>query len=199
MFALTSRIETPYHRVSAGVKLALLCLFTLGLYLTGATWIRVAALGCVAGLYLIPGISFAREALHHLKPLWAFVLIVALWHGATGTMIEGIRVILLLLAAVGLANLVTLTTRLDDMMGVVRFLGRPLRRLGIGTEALELSAALVIRYTPVLALKGRALAEAWHCRSPRRPGWRIAAPFVLLAIDDAEQVAEALRARGGFG
>ena len=31
----------------------------------------------------------------------------------------------------------------------------------------------------------------------RRAGWRIVAPLALMALDDAEHVAEALRARGG--
>ncbi len=199
MIALTSQIETPYHRLPAGLKLALMCLFTLALFLHDDLRVRLAALGVVVLLHLVPGMRFAREAAGHLKPLWVFVLIIAAWHVATATVADGLRVILLLLAAVGLANLVTMTTRLDDMIGVVRFLTRPLRGVGLRTQALEVSIALVIRFTPVLAQKGAALVDAWRCRSPRRPGWRIVTPLILLAVDDAERVAEALRARGGVG
>ncbi|PJE28084.1 ABC transporter permease, partial [Pseudooceanicola lipolyticus] len=42
------------------------------------------------------------------------------------------------------------------------------------------------------------LAESWRARSPRRPGLRTILPLAALAIDDAEHVAEALRARGGL-
>ena len=43
------------------------------------------------------------------------------------------------------------------------------------------------------------LRESWRARSPRRPGWRILLPATLAALDDADHVAEALRARGGAG
>ena len=77
---------------------------------------------------------------------------------------------------------------------------RGLARVGVPATVrrrMALSVALVIRFTPVLMQKGAALAEAWRARSVKRPGWRIVLPFALLAIDDAEQTAEALRARGG--
>ena len=110
----------------------------------------------------------------------------------------GFAIALRMITAVGLANLVTMTTRLSDLMGVVRFLSTPLRRFGISTTAIEVAVALVIRFTPVLADKGLLLHQAWRARAARRVGWRIVLPFAVLAIDDAEHVAEALRARGGL-
>ena len=56
----------------------------------------------------------------------------------------------------------------------------------------ELAMALVIRFTPVLADKGRLLILAWRARSRSKPGWRIVLPFAVTAIDDAERVADIL-------
>jgi biotin transport system permease protein len=100
--------------------------------------------------------------------------------------------------AVALANLVTMTTTLDAMMAVVRRLLSPFSRLGLNLTAIELAAAMVIRFTPVLTQKGSALALAWRARSRKRAGWRVIMPFLVLALDDADHVADALRARGGF-
>lgn len=197
MIALTSPVETPYHRLPAGLKLAALCLFTFAIFLAEGLALHLAGLALVAGLYLVGGLRFARAGVAMLRVLVPFLVIIALWHGLTGAFAEGTMLALRLLAAVGLANLVTMTTRLDDMIGVLRWLTAPVRRFGVRTGALELAIALVVRFTPVLAEKGGLLAEAWRARSPRRPGWRIVAPFALLAIDDADHVAEALRARGG--
>ena len=47
-------------------------------------------------------------------------------------------------------------------------------------------------------VRSKSAASTWRARSPRRPGWQILMPVTLLAIDDAEHVAEALRARGGL-
>jgi len=68
----------------------------------------------------------------------------------------------------------------------------------VKTRGIGVAMALVVRFTPVLAVKGRALSLAWRARSRRKVGWRILVPFAVLAIDDAEHVAEALRARGGI-
>ncbi len=198
MIALTSQIETPYHRLPAGAKLGLLCLLTLVLFMIDGLWVRLWAVVFVIALYLAAGTGFARQGWRHLKPVFHVVSVIAIWHVVTGTMTEGVRIVLLLIAAVGLANLVTMTTRLDDMIGVVRVLAAPLRHLGLRTGVLEIAIAMVIRFTPVLAHKGALLAESWRSRSPRRPGWRIVVPLVLLAIDDAEHVSDALKARGGI-
>ena len=123
---------------------------------------------------------------------------------AVGAVLGGVAAVLLarialrMTTAVGLATLVTMTTSLARMMAVVRWLATPLRVLGLRTRGIELAVALVIRFTPVLADKGQLLAQSWRARSARRVGWRILMPFAVLAIDDAERVAEALRARGGL-
>jgi biotin transport system permease protein len=57
----------------------------------------------------------------------------------------------------------------------------------------------MIRFIPVLSDRLSQISESWRARSPRRPGWRILTPATLAALDDADQVAEALRARGGAG
>lgn len=84
-------------------------------------------------------------------------------------------------------------------MGVVRRLLRPFVRFGLNLRAIELAAAMVIRFTPILADKGAALALAWRARARRRAGWRVIVPFLVVALDDADHVADALRARGGIG
>jgi biotin transport system permease protein len=197
MISLTSEIPTPYHGLRAGPKLAGLCAVTLLIGLAGDLRLSLAACGLVLVLYALPGAAFLRQGLRALRPLWIFVAVVLVWHAATGAIPAGLEISARLGAAVGLANLVTMTTRLDDMMAIAARLLAPLSRLGLDAHRLGLAMALVIRFTPVLAEKGGALVEAWRARSPRRPHWRILGPFTLLAIDEAEHVSEALRARGG--
>jgi len=62
---------------------------------------------------------------------------------------------------------------------------------------MEIAVALVVRYTPVLMLKGEMLVQAWRARSNKKSHLRVVFPLCLVAIDDAEHVAEALAARGG--
>jgi len=198
MLALTSSTETRYHRWPAGPKLAAVSLAVFLLYLVNAPALLALALAAVILAYLAAGRGFLAEGLRRLRPLWVFVAVVLAWHGVAGAPMTGVAVSLRLAAAVGLANLVTMTTRLDDLTDVVLRLLSPLGRLGIRTAPIGFAMALVIRFTPVLFAKAGTLVDAWRARSPRRPGWQILMPITLLAIDDAEHVAEALRARGGL-
>lgn len=199
MLALTSPVQTPLHRLPAGAKLAALLLFTAALFQFHSLPALAAALAGVAALHLPGGLPFAAHALRLLRPLWPFLLILALWHLWTADLAGGAVILLRLVTAVAAANLVTMTTRLSDMIGVVERIAAPLARLGLPPRTLALAIALTIRFLPVLSDRLTRIAEAWRARSPRRPGWRILAPATLATLDDADQVAEALRARGGTG
>lgn len=198
MISLTSPVRTRVHDWPARVKLAGLCLATLGLFFITDPLVHLAMLAAVLALYAAPGGAFLRAGLRSLWMLWPFVLVVAVFDLIDGSAAQGAVIAMRLVTAVALANLVTMTTRLTDMIAVVRWLTSPLRRLGLNTRALEIAMALVIRMTPVLLKKGAALTESWRARSPRRPNWRIVLPFTLLALDDADHISDALRARGGL-
>lgn len=197
MISLTSPVETWAHRLPAGAKLLALSAATAGLFLLDPPMLAAAALAAAA-LYLSAGPAFAAQGLRHLRMLWPFLLLIAVWHGATGQLMAGLAIALRLLTALALANFVTMTTRLTDMIAVLTWLLAPLRRLGLSTRAVELAIAMVLRFTPMLVENGQRLAMSWRARSRRRPGWRIVMPMAALALDDADHVAEALRARGGI-
>ncbi|SFR57024.1 biotin transport system permease protein [Yoonia tamlensis] len=198
MISLTSPVKTRAHGWPAGAKLAGLCAATVMLFMLQNPIAQTAVLAGVTGLYALPGRLFLITGLRHLRMLVPFIAVIAVWHLWSGAVAQGATIILRMLSAVALANLVTMTTRLTDMMAVVRSLAKPLTRLGLRGDVLELAIAMVIRLTPVLAHKGNLLAQSWSARSPRRAGWRIILPFTIIALDDADHVAEALRARGGF-
>ncbi|UWR15777.1 energy-coupling factor transporter transmembrane protein EcfT [Sulfitobacter sp. M368] len=198
MISLTSPVETRAHGWPAGAKLAGLCLATVMLFaVEGLVW-HLGFLAAALCMYALPGWSFFQGGMRRLRVLWPFAVIILLWHYFTNDFANGAVIVVRMITAVGLANLVTMTTKLSDMIEVVRWLSAPLRRFGVQTRSIELAIALVVRFTPVLAQKGQTLALAWKARAARRLGWRVITPFAILAIDDAEHVAEALRARGGL-
>ena len=198
MISLTSPVNTRAHSWPAGLKLTALCLTTLTLFFIDNLLVQAAFLLIVVTLYALPGWTFFKHGGKALSLLLPFIVLMAVWHAWTGAYYQGASLILRLLSTVALANLVTMTTRLSDMVDVVSFITRPLQRLGLNPHALELAIALVIRMTPVLITKGQALNWAWRARTHRRSGWRILLPFTVLALDDADHVADALRARGGI-
>ena len=198
MLSLTAPVETPFHGVPAGAKLAALSAATVGLFAVDSPAALGLALAGTGALYAVCGTQVVGAGMRALRPLGLFVAVVLLWHGWTGTLAQGVAVSLRMVTAVALANLVTMTTRLEDMTDVAAWLLRPLRLIGLSPRVLSFAIALVIRFTPVLLAHGQRLHEAWRARSPRRPKWHIVLPLTLLALDDAEHVSEALRARGGL-
>ena len=198
MLSLTIERKSWLHDVPVWLKLLILCIATL-LMLPVSDWrIAVFATLIVAGLYLSAGISFARIGLARLKPLFYLVALIFIYQLVTARLEEGVEICLRLVAMVGLANLVTMTSRLDDMMAVVEFLTKPLHLFGLPPRALGFAMGLVIRFTPVFLQKGTLLNEAWRARSDKRSGARLLVPLALGALDDADRVADALRARGGI-
>ena len=198
MISLTSPVKTRAHAWPAGVKLAALCAATLILFSFTALWFQLSMLVATAVLYALPGWQFFKTGMARLRILWPFMVLILIWHVATDDLENGAVIALRMVCAVAIANLVTMTTKLSQMVDVVTWLTTPLRKVGLQTRSLELGIALVIRFIPVLVEKGQMLAQSWRARSARRLGWRTIIPFAVLALDDAEHVAEALRARGGL-
>ena len=198
MLTLTSPSQTWAHDLPAGAKLAALCLWTTLLFQLSLPMLIVAAL-CTAALPLSCGAPFAATSARMLRPLWPFVLIVALWHLWLAEPHQGSTIILRMVTTVAAANFVTMTTRLSAMIAVLTRVTRPLAHLGLKPGRLALAVALMIRFLPVLLLKADLIRDAFRARARRRPGWRLLPPLLLAALDDAETVAEALRARGGAG
>lgn len=192
MLTLTSAHKTWAHPLPTGWKIAGLCAATVFLFVVKSPIVLGIATMLIATLPLSCGADFARQSLRALRPLWPFILIVALWHDP-----NWLAIILRMIGAVALANFVTMTTRLSDMIAVAEILCRPLSPL-LPAQRLALAIALMIRFVPVMLHHADQISLSWRARSPRRPRWRIFVPLTLATLDDSDHVAEAIRARGGI-
>lgn len=198
MLSLTSPIQTPAHGWRAGPKLAALAGLTFALFLPAPGWPALAfALALLAAAAITAGgwgilAPWARL----FRPLWPFVVLLIVWHAVTATPLQGAVILARMAAAVGAANLMTMTTRLADLQALVLWALSPLAKV-LPAKPLSLAIALMIRFIPVMADRAAQLSTAWSARSPRRPRARLVAPLLVSALDDADHVAEALRARGG--
>lgn len=198
MLSLTSPVETPAHRWPAGAKLAGLALMTVVLFLPAPGWQALALAAVTLGIAALTARLWGLfpSWIRLFRPLWPFALLLVIWHGVTRTPLDGAVILIRMAAALGAANLVTMTTRLADLQAVVLWLARPLSPL-LPPKALALAIALMLRFIPVMADRAAQLSAAWRARSPRKPRVRLMAPLALSALEDADHVAEALRARGG--
>lgn len=190
------------HRAPAGLKLAGLALLSLLILPTDDPWLLGGAMGATLGVYAALGrTALARiMLLRPLVPLLALMFMLQAWAGAwTAAGFEaGTASVLRILLMVLLADLVTLSTPLQQMMDALETALTPLHPLGLSPRKLALAMALVLRFVPVLLAAWRAREEAWRARSTRRPGLALMPGFLAETLRLADRVAEALDARG-FG
>lgn len=186
------------HRLPAGAKFAVLAGLLLGVGLLRAPAPLALALAATALLYTTLGRRGLAAGARALRPVLWIVAAIALWQLWQGTPREAAVLVLRILTMVALANFVTLTTPLPDLMALVERLARPFARFGVSPRLPALAVAMVLRFVPVLRGRMELLALAWRARSRRRPGPRLIVPMTLSLLDDLEHLAEALRARGGL-
>jgi biotin transport system permease protein len=186
------------HRLPAGLKLLLLAASIIGLTFLRQPWQVGTAAVVVVGLYALAAIPL-RVAFAQLKPLlWFLPFTVGFqwlfngWRPAVVT--SGVLVL-----AVSLAALMTLTTRVSELLDLCERGLRPFRRFGVDPDRVGLLLALTIRCVPLVT--GIA-ADAWQAKKARGvPGLRnaavaLAAPTVVRALRSADALGDALRARG---
>lgn len=195
MFVSASDADSWAHRLPAGVKFAALILLTALVLMLRSPWMLLGVAALTFLLFLSCGPAIMRAGWRMLRVFLVVAGVIGLWHLFASTPEAAARIVLQLLIAVALAGFVTLTTRLEDMLGLFR---RALALVGLPAalrSRIALAMAMAIRFVPVLAQKAALLREGWRARSRRRFSPRLVLPLALLAIDDAEAVAEALRAR----
>lgn len=186
------------HRMSAGVKLALLAGFALLLSVLAlfsfGMLVALGALVVVSALYLVGGLGVRAlgEAWWRLRWL-ILVLAGALWlfTSLEDAVVNTGRVVALLL----LAELVTRTTRMGDLLDVFRDLVQPLRRFRVDPDAVALTLSLTIAMIPVIAGFAGQVRDAQRARGVRL-GPRAVLPLLVLTMKHADDVGDALAARG---
>lgn len=198
MLALHSPHKTIFHRWPTELKLAFLLATTTLLFLIDSVLILSVLTSLPFAAAASQGRLFFKYMLKLLWPLWPLVAIILLWHSFTWQVDSGLRILLRMVAAVGFANLVTITTPMDKMIKVIFASLAPLRRFGLRSERIAFAISLFVRFTPVLIEKSAILAQAYRARTSKYGNWRIVLPLALIAMDDADHIAEAIRARGGL-
>ncbi|MCX2724685.1 energy-coupling factor transporter transmembrane component T family protein [Roseibium salinum] len=184
------------HKLPAGLKLLTVAVGSLVLFRVTTPWIFLPCLVAVIAMYA----SLGREGLRQLKllrGLTVFLVVILGLHWFSGTMEEGAAVVLRLIVLFLAANFVSITTRMDDMLDAVLPLFKPLEWFGISPRKPALSVALVLRFAPHLMQVFSMLREAWQARTGSKTSWRLIAPFAVQSLRMSDNVAEALKARGG--
>lgn len=184
------------HRLPAWVKLLLLIIsiVTATVVVRTPTQVGIVA-ALVAALFLLARIP-VKVALAQLRPIIWMLLIIGVFQVIITSPARAVVVCGVLLISVALAALVTLTTRVTDMLDTVtRALG-PLRRFGVDPDRIGLMLALAIRCIPILATIVHEVAEARKARGLQWSMTALVTPVLVRALRTADAMGDALVARG---
>ncbi len=194
MLSLYHPADSFVHRAPAPLKLALLCAGGTAAMIIPA-WLPLA-LGLALILALFP---LAHLPARVVWPLTRAALVIVGLVAACQCFFAGpgpaVLVALRLLWLITAANLVTLTTRITDLVATVGQVLRPLARFGVDPDRIGLAIALALRFIPVITEQGRRIREAQTARGVHAPLTYLA-PLIIRTLRLADGVGQALEARG---
>ncbi|EYT57991.1 cobalt ABC transporter [Dietzia sp. UCD-THP] len=196
MFATYQPGHSLLHRLPAGLKILLVCALILAVSLSvRQAWHVLPALGFAAALYAIGRIR-PRAAWDQVRPVLPMLIAILVLQWIVADLDTAVRVSGALLVAVAVAGLVALTTKVSDMLDAVTRAARPLRHLGVSPDRVALVLVLTIRAIPLLARQLRQVTEARKARGLGMSIRALVVPTVLGALTTADQLGDALAARG---
>ena len=184
--------DTWLHRMGAALKFALLVVFIIAVTaLPTQPWHSFAALVFVLVLYVWARIP-ARVAWRQLVPLLPVLLFLGVFMVWQNGVQSALTLLIGLLATIAAANLLTLTTPVEELLAALDQALAPFGRTG---ELISLTIALTIRLIPLtLATANEVLAA----RKARGVGFSFSAfgiPLVIRSVRRAKMMGEALMAR----
>lgn len=187
--------DSPVHALPAGWKLGLLLMMGLLILLTDDIRLLGGSLILACAAFPLARLPLA-DILHQARPM-LIVLVIFFSAHALFTSIE-LGAVLTLRFAIMIAGgvLLTLTTRVSDLMSVLERSLRPLARFGINPEKTSLVFAMTIRFIPALAETWETVRVAQQARGMDRNPLALLIPMTVLTLRRAEQISDAIEARG---
>lgn len=189
------------HRMPAGPKLLLVLAVVLGVSLLPSHWFSAGVAAAVGILgYAMSGLG---PGWHGIKELgrqvysvrWVIVVTVAsqlVFMGPEPAVANAARVT----AAITLAALLVLTTRVTALLDAIEHGLRPLERVGLDPQRIALLLTVTISTIPVLGRRANEVRDAQRARGARNNPRTFVVPFLIVALKHADELGDALTARG---
>lgn len=188
--------DSAVHRMPALPKLGLVVAFIVVATIFART-IPTAAVALAVALcgYAVARIPFkvAVAQLLGAVPLLAFIAVI---QGLTGDWELGAMLFLQILACVIAATLLTLTTRVSDLMNAFDRLLAPLGRIGLPVATISLAMSLTLRLVPLQVQAVREVLDARRARGASASATAFGVPVIIRTIRRSRAMSDALLARG---
>lgn len=182
------------HRISAQSKLLGLTLAAVLVFLTAQIMILLGILAIGLGLLLLAKLPIAA-VWGQLRPMLPMLLAILLLQGLLENWQSGWLAVLRFTILLVLAALVTLTTRLSDLVEAIEQALQPAKAVGVNPAKVGLVLAMAIRFVPVLLEQYREVQMAQAARGLDRHWIALLVPLLVKTLRMADELSEALDAR----
>jgi biotin transport system permease protein len=182
--------------MAAGPKILVFAAVALLLSLLPVSvWTVVTAYALVAVGYVLSQVGI-REFGHQLYIIRWVVVVMLIPQLIFLTPLAAATTASRVVAVILIAALITLTTRVPDLLDAIERSLSPLRRFGVDPTSIGLLFALTITAIPVIRGFAFTIREAQRARGARTRLSTFAVPLLVLSLKHADDVADALTARG---
>ena len=187
--------DSLIHRIPAGTKLVLLFAGSIALFAVSNIPLHVGELLAIAGLFHVARLPW-RAVLRQLRTALLFMVPIFLFHVFITDWVLGLETVLRILALLLFAVLVTLTTKLSDMIDVLERAFRPMAYLGINPSKASMMLSMVIRFIPLMMREAQEILEAQRARGLDRNAIAVLVPLLIKTLKMADDLSDAIDARG---
>ena len=195
MLGLYIHRDSVIHDLAPGVKMLVLALSAVALIAVDDWRVLGAILAAVLALFAVARLP-AREVAAQLRPVLFLGLFFFVIHWLLVSWQSGLVTVLRFTILVSLAVLITLTTRISDMVDALESGLRPLRVLGVNPAKVSLMISLAIRFVPLLIDLVREIQAAQRSRGLERSVTAVAVPLIVKTLRMASVLTDAIDARG---
>ena len=188
--------DTIIHRLAAAAKFLTLIVFILVTTFAVHTvpW-AVASLALPLALFPVARIPL-RVAVGQLAPPLYLLVALAAFQWWQEDLISALIMFLTVYAAVTAAVLLTLTTKVSEMMDSLDRALAPLGRLGVPVDNITLAMSLTIRLLPLMLGTVLEVLDARKARGATASLTAFGTPVIIRSLRRARAMGEALQARG---
>ncbi|WP_342268326.1 energy-coupling factor transporter transmembrane component T [Candidatus Tisiphia endosymbiont of Empis tessellata] len=130
-----------------------------------------------------------------LRQIIIILLIILLVHIFTNNWIVGVQVITRFATLLLFASLITLTTRISEMIDSLNEILILLSYVGINHKKISLSLSLAIRFIPVIVSIFQEISVAQRTRGLERNFIATIIPTIIKILKTAKNIAEAIESR----
>ena len=187
--------DSLIHRISAGTKLMLLFAGSIALFAVSNIPLHVGELLVITVLFYVARLPW-RAVLRQLRPALLFMVPIFLFHVFITDWVLGMETVLRILALLLVAVLVTLTTKLSDMINILERAFRPLAYLGVSPSKASMMLSMVIRFIPLMMREAQEILEAQRARGLDRNAIAVLVPLLIKTLKMADDLSDAIDARG---